>query len=205
MCNLSSFFSAICQFPIIFYLIQIDRSIIYLNFSRKTLKIYILDNLLGGNLVQKLLDSVIIAQLEKDLRKISTIIKQKGREILTNYPITTPQFIALQWLLEEGDLTIGELSKKLHLAFSTTTDLVDRLEKNELVKRVRDPKDRRVVQIHLLEKGKIIIDEVIEKRQQYLQEVLQSFDDKQVQSLSVVLEQLLSEMLLHQENNTKSK
>lgn len=48
----------------------------------------------------------------KSLRYISHIVKQRGREILNNYPITPPQFIALQWLRELGDLTIGELSKK---------------------------------------------------------------------------------------------
>jgi len=116
-----------------------------------------------------------VADIEKDLRYISGIIKQKGREILSNYTITPPQFIALQWLFEEGDMTIGELSNKMYLAFSTTTDLVDRMEKNDLVVRVKNPNDRRVVQIHLLDEGKRIIDEVIKKRQLYLHDVFSRF------------------------------
>lgn len=104
-----------------------------------------------------------IVDVEKRLRYISGIIKQNGRKILNNYPITSPQFVALQWLREEGDLTIGELSNKISLAFSTTTDLVDRMERNDLVERVRDTKDRRVVRIHVLEKGKVIIEEVVKK------------------------------------------
>src|SRR5690554_5848606 len=105
-----------------------------------------------------------IAQIEESLRKIAYIVKQKGREILNDFPITPPQFVALQWLNECGDMTIGDLSNKMYLAFSTTTDLIDRMEKNQLVKRVRDESDRRVVQIHLLDKGKNIIDEVIQRR-----------------------------------------
>ncbi|HEY4553317.1 MAG TPA: MarR family transcriptional regulator, partial [Bacillaceae bacterium] len=85
----------------------------------------------------------VVAELEKDLRYISAIIKQKGRELLSDYSITPPQFVALQWLFEEGDMTIGELSNKMYLACSTTTDLIDRMEKKELVVRVKDPKDRR--------------------------------------------------------------
>lgn len=112
-----------------------------------------------------------IAILEKELRYISHIIKQKGREILSNYTITPPQFVALQWLHESGDMTIGELSTKMYLAFSTTTDLVDRMEKNELVQRVRDENDRRVVRIHLLPEGERVIEEVIIKRQDYLREL----------------------------------
>lgn len=154
--------------------------------------------------MQKMLDFDVITQLEKDLRNISSLIKQKGREILNNYPITTPQFIALQWLLEEGDLTIGELSKKLYSAFSTTTDLVDRLEKNELVKRVRDKDDGRVVRVHLLDKGKQIIDEVIEKRKNYLNEVMHAFNEEEALAISNGLHQLLKEMEKHHEGTRNS-
>src|SRR5690625_7555566 len=109
-------------------------------------------------------DASSIAKIERNMRYINGIIKHKGRQILKNYSITTPQFIALQWLLEGGDLTIGELSNKINLAFSTTTDLVDRMEKKELVERKRDANDRRVVRIHLLPKGQKIIREVIDER-----------------------------------------
>ncbi|WP_075619994.1 MarR family winged helix-turn-helix transcriptional regulator [Paenisporosarcina indica] len=139
-------------------------------------------------------DSVQVAFLEKELRYISGIIKQKGREILSNYTITPPQFVALQWLFEHGDMTIGDLSTKMYLAFSTTTDLVDRMEKNELVLRVRDESDRRVVRIHLLKEGERIIEEVIQKRQVYLQDILSDFDAPAVQQLSVLLKKLHVEM-----------
>ena len=135
-----------------------------------------------------------VANIEKDLRYISGIIKQKGREMLSNYKITPPQFVALQWLFEEGDMTIGELSNKMYLAFSTTTDLVDRMEKNNLVLRSKDPNDRRVVRIHLLDEGGRIIDEVIKKRQVYLEEVLTNFSTDEIQLLQSSLMKLHQEM-----------
>lgn len=135
-----------------------------------------------------------IAELEKRLRHISGAIKQNGRKILNNYPITSPQFIALQWLMEEGNLTIGELSQKNGLAFSTTTDLVDRMEKNKLVKRIKDDKDRRVVRIEVLDKGRDIIKEVIHKRQDFLGEVLDTFSSSQVNDLSELLKVLQERM-----------
>lgn len=135
-----------------------------------------------------------IAVMEKDLRYIAAIIKEQGRKILKNYTITPPQFSALQWLLEHGDMTIGELSNKMFLAFSTTTDLVDRMESSQLVKRVRDEKDRRVVRVHLLTEGERIIEEVIQKRQQYLAEVLKNFDEQEIQQFSGLLTRLYEEM-----------
>ncbi|QPC47151.1 MarR family winged helix-turn-helix transcriptional regulator [Mangrovibacillus cuniculi] len=135
-----------------------------------------------------------IADIERDLRYISAIIKQKGREILSQYTITPPQFIALQWLFEVGDMTIGELSTKMYLAFSTTTDLVDRMEKNELVQRVRDTNDRRVVRIHLLEEGERIIEEVIKQRQDYLESLLSTHSQDEVRNLHKSLHNLHHEM-----------
>ena len=44
-----------------------------------------------------------VATVEKELRYIAAIVKQKGREIVSQYTITPPQFVALQWLEEHGD------------------------------------------------------------------------------------------------------
>lgn len=139
-------------------------------------------------------DLSVVANIEKDLRFISGIIKQKGREILSNYTITPPQFVALQWLSEKGDMTIGELSNKMYLACSTTTDLIDRMEKNQLVIRVRDTNDRRVVRIHLQQEGERIIHEVIQIRQAYLKEVLKEFSNEEVQLLQKNLQRLHHDM-----------
>ena len=55
-----------------------------------------------------------VSQIEKTLRMIAYIVKQKGREILNEFPITPPHFVAFQWLNEYGDMTIGELSNKMY-------------------------------------------------------------------------------------------
>lgn len=135
-----------------------------------------------------------IAFMEKELRYISGIIKQKGREILSSYTITPPQFVALQWLFEHGDMTIGDLSNKMYLAFSTTTDLVDRMEKNEMVVRIREEQDRRVVRIKLLKEGERVIEEVIQKRREYLNTVLENFSEDESEKFAALLEKLHTNM-----------
>ncbi|MCY8262937.1 MarR family winged helix-turn-helix transcriptional regulator [Bacillus inaquosorum] len=135
-----------------------------------------------------------VADIEKSLRHIAAIIKQKGREILNQYAITPPQFVGLQWLYELGDMTIGELSGKMYLACSTTTDLIDRMQKNQLVERVKDPADRRVVRIHLLPEGERIIQEVITKRQEYLRDMFETFTDEEIATFEKSLMKLQHEM-----------
>ncbi len=72
-----------------------------------------------------------VISIEKHLRRIDYIIRIKGREILKDFNITVPQFTALQILIHNEGLTIGELSQKMGLACSTITDLVDRMEKKQ--------------------------------------------------------------------------
>jgi DNA-binding MarR family transcriptional regulator len=135
-----------------------------------------------------------VHEIECLLREVSNILKRKGREILHHFPVTPPQLNALLWLGKEGDMTIGELSQKMYLACSTMTDLVDRMEKNNLVARVRDGRDRRVVQIHLLERGAEVVKEVLEARRQYLAEVLSHISEEQAVQIQENLAILYNEM-----------
>jgi len=116
-------------------------------------------------------------RIEENLRRVCYKIKKKGREILNDFDITPPQFDALQYLISNDKSTIGELSEKMYLACSTVTDLLDRMERNELVKRVKDENDRRIVRITVLPKGHDIIAEVMKTRRAYIDTVIQDLDE----------------------------
>lgn len=136
----------------------------------------------------------LVIDIEKKLRKTDYIIRKKGREILKDFSITAPQFVALQLLVSSEGLTIGELSNKMALACSTITDLVDRMEKNELVSRLKDDKDRRIVRIKVKEKGHVLVKDVLVRRQAYLAEQLIDFNEEEKKSLSKNLTKLYEVM-----------
>lgn len=135
-----------------------------------------------------------VAGIERGLRYIDGILKQKGREMLSEYGITPPQFIALHSLYEKGDTTIGDLSARMFLACSTTTDLVDRMEKAALVARVKDQKDRRIVRIHLLPEGEQLIKELMDKRCRYIGSVVDCFSKEEAEQLTTLLTKMYTEM-----------
>lgn len=128
-----------------------------------------------------------VALIEQQLRQIAGVVRRRGRSLLEQFGITPPQFDALLILDRAGDLTIGELSNRLYLAYSTTTDLVDRLERAEFVVRARDTADRRVVLVKLQAKGKLVIERVLDARRAYLGIVLESFDESERQQILNVL------------------
>jgi len=135
-----------------------------------------------------------VVKIEKYLRKIDHIIRLKGREILSDFNITIPQFTALQILINNQGMTIGELSQKMALACSTITDLIDRMERNGLVIRKKDENDKRVVRIEVLSKGHEIVDKVLEKRIDYLNTKMKSLTEEQKVFLSEGLERLYDSM-----------
>lgn len=139
-----------------------------------------------------------VEEIEKLIRRVSFVIKCRGRDILNDFDITTPQFNALLLLAEHGDMTIGDLGNKMYLASSTATDLIDRMERNGLVERVRDTNDRRVVRLHMLEKGEQMIQEVLENRKRYLNDILSQVPEHEkevlTKSLQAIYELMKPEM-----------
>lgn len=131
-----------------------------------------------------------VKNIEKYLRRIDYVIRKKGRSILNDLNLTIPQFTALQILINHGDMTVGELSQKMALACSTITDLIDRMEKSQLVVRQKDEKDRRVVRIIVLSKGYEIVEKVLVQRVDFLESKLNNFDDSEKQILDNVLSKL---------------
>lgn len=131
-----------------------------------------------------------VVEIEDLLRNVSTMLKKRGRDIISQFEITPPQLDALLVLREFGELTMGELCQKMFLACSTATDLIDRMERNGLIERVRDTADRRVIRLKVLLKGTKVIDDVLDARRNYLGTILSEIDTSDKDRLIHALEQL---------------
>ncbi len=124
-----------------------------------------------------------IISMEKDIRDICVKVRKKGREILSEFDITIPQFNALLYLVFDGEMTLGELSQKMYLACSTITDLLDRMERAELVKRYKDEKDKRIYRVRVLDKGNALIEQVMLHRRRYIAESIKDLTQEQQEQL----------------------
>lgn len=134
-----------------------------------------------------------IISIEKSLRYIAARVRANGREILKDHEISPLQFIALQWVGDKEGITIGELSNRLYLAHSTTTDIVDKLERSNYVKRHRSTKDKRLVLVSMEERGRTLIQLVIDKRVEYISKITGDLSEDKKAILPVVLEEVLQE------------
>lgn len=87
-----------------------------------------------------------IAKLFFELNKVIQAVMRKNFE---SVGITLPQGVVIGTLLEGGAMKISDLSKKISLSNSTISGIVDRLEKQQIVTRIRGENDRRTVYVKL--------------------------------------------------------
>ena len=95
----------------------------------------------------------ISMQIMMRLRQIIQEMSRHSKQLQEKYKITLPQLICLREVASHGPIAIGALTKIVFINNSTVTGIVDRLEKRELVHRVRISKDRRQVHVEITEGG----------------------------------------------------
>lgn len=81
------------------------------------------------------------------LRKITQAITLHSRDLSRRYGLTGPQLIILNEIANHETISVTELARSISLSQATVTDILNRLEKRELVERSRDSLDRRRVTI----------------------------------------------------------
>lgn len=90
------------------------------------------------------------------LRRIIRSIDLHSRSLVQTHGLTGPQAALLKALAQQ-QLTAGELANRINLSQGTVTDILNRLEKRDLVRRIKDEQDRRRVIVDLTEKSRAIV------------------------------------------------
>jgi DNA-binding MarR family transcriptional regulator len=84
-------------------------------------------------------------------------LRGASHEALAPWDITPAQLRALRVLSHHGPLRLSGLSDHLRIAARSTTEVVDALESRDLVRRQRDPGDRRATLVALTEHGESVL------------------------------------------------
>jgi MarR family 2-MHQ and catechol resistance regulon transcriptional repressor len=122
-------------------------------------------------------------------RAFSTFNKATVDHIRT-YGLTQGQFGALECLGHLGSMTIGELCRKQLVSGGNMTVVVDNLEKDALVERVRSRTDRRVVVVQLTTKGQRLFREVFPSHAAFVEKTASVLTDEEQEELSRLLKKL---------------
>lgn len=109
---------------------------------------------------------------------------------LTPYGLTYTQYITLLVLWEQDSLSVSELGNKLLLDSGTLTPLLKKLEKSQLIERIRNKDDERSVTVFLTERGKMLREKFVDLPQKMFCNSGITVDE--AVKLKVMLNQLLA-------------
>ena len=92
------------------------------------------------------------AEVVQELSRAVDMQARQSRKSYQEFGITENQGAILRFLEQYGPQSSIQLSKRLYVTPSNMTGIIDRLETKGLINRIRQ-RDRRVMDIHLTEKG----------------------------------------------------
>ncbi|HMQ30045.1 MAG TPA: MarR family transcriptional regulator [Chloroflexaceae bacterium] len=133
-----------------------------------------------------------IASIDHLIRQITWQSHKQLLQTLSRPEIglTMPQMVTLFAIRGAGTCRMSELAEITQQSAGTLTGIVDRLIDDDLVGRVRDLDDRRVVQVTLTSHGEERLARVEQARREDLDRMLQRFDDEQLDALDDLLRML---------------
>jgi DNA-binding MarR family transcriptional regulator len=106
--------------------------------------------------------------------------------------VTATQASMLYMLASGQCLTAVELAKQYGIDASAVTRLLDRLEKRDLLVRVRSEDDRRVVKLRLTEQGRVYAGRLPALYEEVLDKLLRDFSFTEIGLLKSMLRRMLA-------------
>ncbi|WP_437591954.1 MarR family winged helix-turn-helix transcriptional regulator [Sorangium sp. So ce1000] len=113
----------------------------------------------------------------------------------SGFGLTGPQLTILKLLESFQDLSLSTLSERIRAQNSTVTGIVDRMEREGLVRRERSKADRRVVHIRLSEKGARLAREIQVEPMEIFRSALLSLSPTDLRDLLRILTKLQKQVL----------
>lgn len=96
-------------------------------------------------------------QIIAALRRIIRAVDLHSRRLVESYGLTGPQLATLREAARLGPVPAGGLAKAVHISHSTLTGILDRLERQGMVRRIRSGEDRRSVTAAVTDQGMAIL------------------------------------------------
>jgi DNA-binding MarR family transcriptional regulator len=111
------------------------------------------------------------------------------------FGLTGPQLTVIKLLEELGDLSLSSLSERIRAQNSTVTGIIDRMEREGLVRRERSTTDRRMVFIRLTDKGRELARGIAVEPLEIFRNALASLPERDVAELLRILMKLQKSVL----------
>ncbi|WP_137723284.1 MarR family winged helix-turn-helix transcriptional regulator [Prescottella subtropica] len=122
-------------------------------------------------------------------------LRRRWFSALQPWELSPHEFRALRVIDRESDgrPRLGDVAKALRIAPRSATEVVDRLQKRDLVERVADGVDRRAVCVRITDTGRTLLDEMSAARDAQAADFFAGLDERDRNELGRILGKLTAD------------
>lgn len=124
------------------------------------------------------------------LMRAAESVTSRTSRVMTVAGLTISQFGVLEALYHKGPLCQRDVAAKILKSTGNITLVIDNLEKNGLVRRVRDSEDRRFLTVHLTEAGTALIAKVFAEVEATIVADMASLSGEEQETLGMLCKKL---------------
>jgi DNA-binding MarR family transcriptional regulator len=126
------------------------------------------------------------------LRRIMRQVEISSRSLELQHGVTAPQLICLAAIVDAGSTTQIELSELVHLTPSTLFGVLHRLQTKRLIRRSRDHRDRRCINVQATRPGIDLVRQAPPPLQDTLLHGMHGLTGLELVTLTAALDRLVS-------------
>lgn len=108
--------------------------------------------------------------------------------------LSKTEIMVLIVLYREQELRVSDIARRLTIPLSTTTSLIDRLERKKLVQRIRSNEDRRVVKIKLTGQGEKLYLQLVDTMEKMfsglVEKITRDLTDEEIKFLEKIINKI---------------
>lgn len=132
-----------------------------------------------------------------ELKKTTDILEELNNKFFQRYNTSNAKFNVLVIVykgLKDG-VMLSDIGESMLVTKANVTGMIDRLEKEGYVRRIRDEIDRRKIMAVITEKGKKFTEEVIENYKKWSKDVMDILDSHEKEVLIKILGKMQTELI----------
>ena len=128
------------------------------------------------------------------IKLLSQVLTRTFYERLEPYGLTPFHWVVLCCLWQEDGLATSTIGERLQQVGGTLTGVLDRMEERGLVRRERDPRDRRICRIWLTPEGKQLQDVLPPISRDIYEQAMTDISQAERERLSQLVDQLIANL-----------
>ncbi|WP_341300624.1 MarR family transcriptional regulator [Lysinibacillus sp. FSL H8-0500] len=117
-------------------------------------------------------------------------IQDATKKDLLQYDLNQTEFSVLEFLYHRGEQPIQMIGKKILIASSSITYVIDKLEQKGYVHRKACPRDRRVTYALLTLEGQALMKEIFPKHEQKINEIFEVLEAQELDNMILSLKKV---------------